>query len=171
MVSGRHPSDPSLRVHAYDRARSHLLQSGAQAVHLAELRLCRSAVSGQQRGWGGGRWGTSHQHVAVPGSTLALRCYMYSSSYLSLPRWHPDSCVSNRTNQPVAWHGLQSDEHDGIPYAQLTLFESATPWGPWGLFYKQGTALSGSISTGLTGLSWICVGIHSRRALPPPVCA
>ena len=34
-----------------------------------------------------------------------------------------------------------------------------------------GTALSGSISTVLTGLSWICVGIHSRRALPSPVCA
>ena len=34
-----------------------------------------------------------------------------------------------------------------------------------------GTALSGSISTGLTGLSWICVGIHSRGALPSPVCA
>ena len=33
------------------------------------------------------------------------------------------------------------------------------------------TALSGSISTALTGLSWICVGIHSRRALPCPVCA
>ena len=35
----------------------------------------------------------------------------------------------------------------------------------------EGTALSGSISTVLTGLSWICVGIHSRRALPCPVCA
>ena len=34
-----------------------------------------------------------------------------------------------------------------------------------------GAALSGSISTVLTGLSWIYVGIHSRRALPPPVCA
>ena len=33
------------------------------------------------------------------------------------------------------------------------------------------TALSGSISTVLTGVSWICVGIHSRRALPCPVCA
>ena len=33
------------------------------------------------------------------------------------------------------------------------------------------TALSGSISTVLTGLSWICVGIHSRGALPSPVCA
>ena len=33
------------------------------------------------------------------------------------------------------------------------------------------TALSGSISTVLTGLSWICVGVHSRRALPSPVCA
>ena len=37
--------------------------------------------------------------------------------------------------------------------------------------YKDGTALSGSISTLLTGLSWICVGTHSRRALPSPVCA
>ena len=35
----------------------------------------------------------------------------------------------------------------------------------------QRTALSGSISTVLTILSWICVGIHSRRALPSPVCA
>ena len=35
----------------------------------------------------------------------------------------------------------------------------------------EGTALSGSIFTVLTGLSWICVGIHSRRALPSPVCA
>ena len=34
-----------------------------------------------------------------------------------------------------------------------------------------GTALSGSISTVFTVLSWICVGIHSRRALPCPVCA
>ena len=33
------------------------------------------------------------------------------------------------------------------------------------------TALSGSISTVLTGLSWICVGIHSRGALRSPVCA
>ena len=35
----------------------------------------------------------------------------------------------------------------------------------------NGTALSGSISTVFTVLSWICVGIHSRRALPCPVCA
>ena len=34
----------------------------------------------------------------------------------------------------------------------------------------KGTALSGSISTVLTVLSWICVGIHSRRALHCPVC-
>ena len=34
-----------------------------------------------------------------------------------------------------------------------------------------GTSLSGSISTVLTALSWICVCIHSRRALPCPVCA
>ena len=33
------------------------------------------------------------------------------------------------------------------------------------------TALSGSISTVLTVWSWICLGIHSRRALPSPVCA
>ena len=33
------------------------------------------------------------------------------------------------------------------------------------------TALSGSIFTVLTVLSWICVGIHIRRALPCPVCA
>ena len=35
----------------------------------------------------------------------------------------------------------------------------------------MGTALSGSISTVLTVLSWICVGIHSRRALLCPLCA
>ena len=35
----------------------------------------------------------------------------------------------------------------------------------------QGTALSGSISTVSTVLSWNCVGIHNRRALPSPVCA
>ena len=34
-----------------------------------------------------------------------------------------------------------------------------------------GTALSGSISTVLTGLSWICAGICMREALPSPVCA
>ena len=33
------------------------------------------------------------------------------------------------------------------------------------------TALSGSISTILTVLSWICVGIHRCGALPSPVCA
>ena len=42
---------------------------------------------------------------------------------------------------------------------------SGPPNGP------PGTPLSGSISTVSTGLSWICVGIHSRRALPFPVCA
>ena len=36
---------------------------------------------------------------------------------------------------------------------------------------RRGTALSSSISTVLTGLSWIYVGVHSRRALPSPVCA
>ena len=44
--------------------------------------------------------------------------------------------------------------------------------GPDGIaFVKLCTSLSGSISTVLTGLSWICVGIHSRRPLPCPVCA
>ena len=36
---------------------------------------------------------------------------------------------------------------------------------------NDGTALSGSISAVLTGLSWICVGIRGRRALASPVCA
>ena len=40
-----------------------------------------------------------------------------------------------------------------------------------GLDNSVGAALSGSISTILTVLSWICVGIHSRRVLPSPVCA
>ena len=35
----------------------------------------------------------------------------------------------------------------------------------------KGTALSGSICTILTVLSWICVGIHRCEALPSPVCA
>ena len=34
-----------------------------------------------------------------------------------------------------------------------------------------GTALSGSISTVLTVLSWICAGIYMCGALPSPVCA
>ena len=39
-------------------------------------------------------------------------------------------------------------------------------------FYNcVGTSLSGSISTILTVLSWICVGIHMCKALPSPVCA
>ena len=33
------------------------------------------------------------------------------------------------------------------------------------------TSLSGSISTILTVLSWICAGIHTCGALPSPVCA
>ena len=37
-------------------------------------------------------------------------------------------------------------------------------------YSQQGTSLSGSISTGLTILSWICVGIHRCGALPSPVC-
>ena len=43
--------------------------------------------------------------------------------------------------------------------------------GPHTAMTGGGTSLSGPISTVLTGLSWICVGIHSRRALPSPVCA
>ena len=34
-----------------------------------------------------------------------------------------------------------------------------------------GTSLSGSISTILTILSWICAGIYMCAALPSPVCA
>ena len=34
-----------------------------------------------------------------------------------------------------------------------------------------GTSLSGSISTNLTVLNWICVGTHRCGALPSPVCA
>ena len=44
--------------------------------------------------------------------------------------------VDPHTGQAVAWHGLH-DQHAGIPYAQLTLFESLTPWGPWSLFYSE----------------------------------
>ena len=44
--------------------------------------------------------------------------------------------------------------------------------GHFSLFWRVGcTALSGSISTVLTVLSWICAGIHRRRALSSPVCA
>ena len=50
----------------------------------------------------------------------------------------------------------------GTSHAVLRLYDVNT---------AQCTALSGSISTVLTGLSWICVGIQSRRALPSPVCA
>ena len=35
----------------------------------------------------------------------------------------------------------------------------------------SGTALSGSISTILTVLNWICLGIHGRGSLPSPVRA
>ena len=37
--------------------------------------------------------------------------------------------------------------------------------------FVLGTALSGSISTILTALSWICAGIYMCGALPSPVCA
>ena len=37
--------------------------------------------------------------------------------------------------------------------------------------HYEGTALSGSISTILTVLSWICVGIHRCGVLSSPVCA
>ena len=37
--------------------------------------------------------------------------------------------------------------------------------------FRAGTALSGPISTLLTVLSWIYVGIHMCKALPSPVCA
>ena len=56
----------------------------------------------------------------------------------------------------------------------LTNFGTVGPGGASGwdfLAELKGTAVSGSISTVLTGLSWICVGIHSRGALRSPVCA
>ena len=37
--------------------------------------------------------------------------------------------------------------------------------------WNNGMAFSGSISTVLTGLSWICLGMHRRRVLFCPVCA
>ena len=53
------------------------------------------------------------------------------------------------------------DEREELPMQRL------------GLRGPTGTALSGSIPTVLTVLSWICLGMHSRidRALPSPVCA
>ena len=56
----------------------------------------------------------------------------------------------------------------------LQTFDGGASWKPLdsvSAVVPHGTALSGSISTVLTGLSWICVGIHSRRALTSPVCA
>ena len=37
--------------------------------------------------------------------------------------------------------------------------------------WHGGTALPGPISTVLTGLSWICMGIYMCGAPPSPVCA
>ena len=56
---------------------------------------------------------------------------------------------------------LLRSQDEGFVLSQLALVRRRS----------EGTALSGSISTALTGLSWICVGIHSRRALRSPVCA
>ena len=65
---------------------------------------------------------------------------------------------------------IQVDSQDQLFVADSAgerhpLVRARTPNG------KPCTALPGSIPTVSTGLSWICVGIHSRRALPCPVCA
>ena len=48
---------------------------------------------------------------------------------------------------------------------------SVTPFNVATMLHFLGTALSGSISTISTVLSWVCFGIHRRGALPSPVCA
>ena len=71
-------------------------------------------------------------------------------------------------------HKLQN--HATIPTACSNFREVLLADFPAEVFLQypdilQSTALSGSISTVLTVLSWICLDIHSRRALPCPVCA
>ena len=55
------------------------------------------------------------------------------------------------------------------PERMLERQDTATKHGRFA--QAQGTALSGSISTVLTLLSWICAGISMCGALPSPVCA
>ena len=47
--------------------------------------------------------------------------------------------------------------------------QQASQYG--GQYGASGMSLSGSISTILTVLSWLCVSIHMCGALPCPVCA
>ena len=69
------------------------------------------------------------------------------------------------------WQGIDAanGRDTGNAVWDPTPLWDATTGRVWVFF--NGTALSGSISTVLTVLSWICVGIHNRRALPSPVCA
>ena len=61
--------------------------------------------------------------------------------------------------------------HDPAVSAALDGLGAVTSSAIYSVLLAYRTPLSGSISTVLTGLSWICVGTHSRRALPCPVCA
>ena len=73
---------------------------------------------------------------------------------------------------------IKSMAESGANSKYITTFAAAAKKNGWkGLNLDwegsntTSTALSGSISTVLTGLSWIYVGVYSRRALPSPVCA
>ena len=71
-------------------------------------------------------------------------------------------------SQNISWRGctFQDVSAGAVSLGDVTTWDvvDTTKW-------DKGTVLSGSISTVSTVLSWICVGIHSHRALPCPVSA
>ena len=83
-------------------------------------------------------------------------------NHMGSVNWITQGLQNKQTKPWTKWRGSDGqvagyyEEFDGLTFLTVK---------------GAGKSLSGSISTVLTSLSWICVGIHSRRALPSPVCA
>ena len=85
---------------------------------------------------------------------------------------HAMQMLSAKPGDP-AWQQLNCDVmHQQLPANCAADVEPGLAGGVDGYVPMcPGTALSGSFFTVLTGLSCICVGIHSRGVLPSPICA
>ena len=86
------------------------------------------------------------------------------------PGWGAWVAHDNATTLMEMWGAFDGEPPStGKASHNHVMFSSFMPW-VYQVIIGIGTSLSGSISTMLTVLSWICAGIYMCGALPSPVC-
>ena len=105
---------------------------------------------------------------ARPGRAARLRDGAANFTVNTTVHIHAPSAMAIGMTVSVA--GSSADIRKEVPAGESTVAVLLAVYGPT-LWWPRGTALSGSISTVLTVLSWICVGMEMCGGLPSPVLA